>query len=157
MTNAGISAYRSVCFGTDFSDAILSWSDVEQHIAKGQLGEFLMGDGDKEWNTVSTSDQSDNYTEEEAVEAGFFSVEEASEGYRQERCKPDDDLVIHRVPKNRTTTMKKGSTTKRNPNVRRSFSERLYADRKAPMGVLRTDGAKLKKGGRQDRRCLVCP
>ena len=40
VTNAGISAYRSVCFGTDFSDAILSWSDVEQHIAKGQRVSF---------------------------------------------------------------------------------------------------------------------
>ena len=41
-------------------------------------------------------DQSDNYTEEEAVEAGFFSVEEAQKAIA-ERYQPDDDLVIHRV------------------------------------------------------------
>ena len=44
--------------------------------------------------------------------------------------------------------MKKGSTTKRNPNVRRSFSERLYADRKAPDGGIANGWRKVKKGGR---------
>lgn len=35
VTNKGISAYRSVCFGTDFSSTNLDWSEVEKHIANG--------------------------------------------------------------------------------------------------------------------------